>query len=360
MMAMTQRLPAELPALTGIRGLGALWVVSLHFGPEWSELFPVWAKLQPLWARGQEGVSLFYVLSGFILAHVYQPHLFTASQFAGFIKHRLIRIYPLHVATLLALAALVIGSQVLRISITGEYAWSAFGWNLLLLQKFPGIVAEGWNYPAWTISVEWFAYLLAFPLGCWICQRVSRWAPWTLGGLSLLLILGSHVATGDDIYSNTSACLHGSLLFLSGMMLHQFVNLQQQVPRRVAWFGNVALAAVPVVLFLGSDALCRPFCQLAWPAVILGCLLPRMPATKLLSASFFRIAGVLSYSLYMSHALTEKALKILLPTAAYSASSLGVRLLVIGGHLLAISLVTGMFFSLIEQPSRRWLRTRLG
>ena len=63
----------DLPALTGLRGLAALWVFVYHvfksFAGDGAGLFDNQAI--PLLREGWRGVDLFFVLSGFVIAHVH-------------------------------------------------------------------------------------------------------------------------------------------------------------------------------------------------------------------------------------------------------------------------------------------------
>ena len=58
---------AQLPALTGVRALAAFMVLTLHAGQN----FPNWLINGAASNRGYLGVDLFFLLSGFIIAHVY-------------------------------------------------------------------------------------------------------------------------------------------------------------------------------------------------------------------------------------------------------------------------------------------------
>lgn len=58
---------ADLPALTGVRFIAAFWVLCYHAVPRTGLPAPVAAVVD----AGYSGVSLFFVLSGFILTHAY-------------------------------------------------------------------------------------------------------------------------------------------------------------------------------------------------------------------------------------------------------------------------------------------------
>src|ERR1041385_5521097 len=59
----------EIRPLTGIRAFAALWVVLLHFYPQWSLLLPGLNGGERLASRGQPGGARCFLLSGFILSY---------------------------------------------------------------------------------------------------------------------------------------------------------------------------------------------------------------------------------------------------------------------------------------------------
>ncbi|MBJ7448713.1 MAG: acyltransferase, partial [Brevundimonas sp.] len=97
-----QEAPADLRALTTLRFFAALWVV----------LFAAWPHLDVAFtpnvvAKGYLGVETFFILSGFILSHVYLEGAGTKRfSYGGFLWARLARVYPLHLATLFGMIAL--------------------------------------------------------------------------------------------------------------------------------------------------------------------------------------------------------------------------------------------------------------
>jgi hypothetical protein len=99
--------PRYVPPLTGIRALAALLVLGFHMEQQVpTNLFSV----LPFFARGDLGVDLFFILSGFIIAHVYLPSLAHLSWGAiqVFFWHRFVRLYPVHLAVLICLLVMVL------------------------------------------------------------------------------------------------------------------------------------------------------------------------------------------------------------------------------------------------------------
>ena len=60
----------RLDALTGIRGIAALWVVAYHYSIIPFDALP-WGRVLPFVKVGYLGVDLFFFLSGFIIAYTH-------------------------------------------------------------------------------------------------------------------------------------------------------------------------------------------------------------------------------------------------------------------------------------------------
>jgi peptidoglycan/LPS O-acetylase OafA/YrhL len=162
--------------LTSIRGLAALLVVFFHIK---HFLLPMafFAVLYPLFADGYLAVDFFLVLSGFILSYKYAANFKAgvSANFLDFMARRLARIFPLHAFIMLCFLALPIGFYV-----TGRgYDSSTFGIGSFLAKFFlvdlwwvGTRTWDTWNVPSWTISGEFFAYLM-FPLFVYLYQAVG-------------------------------------------------------------------------------------------------------------------------------------------------------------------------------------------
>src|SRR5215467_2969310 len=77
----------KLSSLEALRGLAALVVLGSH---------SLSGNLRP--QSGYLAVDLFFVLSGFVIAHAYRDRIERGLTIGAFIKLRLIRLYPLYLA----------------------------------------------------------------------------------------------------------------------------------------------------------------------------------------------------------------------------------------------------------------------
>jgi peptidoglycan/LPS O-acetylase OafA/YrhL len=160
-----------LSALTGLRFLAAFDVVLYHFA---RPALPGWAyPVKNVIGSGYIAVSLFFLLSGFILSYSYlaqdgalrgTPRNFYVSRFA--------RIYPAYLLGFLLAAPgnIFISLHVNHLAVAVAKLFTGGFLVLTLLQAWTPWTAWAWNFPAWSVSVEAFFYLL-FP---WLGPRLAR------------------------------------------------------------------------------------------------------------------------------------------------------------------------------------------
>jgi peptidoglycan/LPS O-acetylase OafA/YrhL len=153
----------------------------------------------------------------------------TGRHYRDFLKARVARIYPLHLTVLLLFVATAIAERaavyaysgsVGPIPLVGERSLGGFFANLLMLQ---GIWARelSWNDPAWSISLEFLAYLV-FPLLFPWLWRAAPIVKAGTGGL-LLIVLGLLAySTGGDFnqWNGIGAIMRCLPEFLIGALLY--------------------------------------------------------------------------------------------------------------------------------------------
>jgi peptidoglycan/LPS O-acetylase OafA/YrhL len=157
--------------LTPLRGIAALLTVIFHV-----DLFlgggNVLLKFKDsfLINRMYLMVDFFFVLSGFIMCHVYAKRFITSvstNEFKRFTIARFARVYPLHLFTLLycillySLFLLAGGVDTSPISLVSN-DFKTIPSHLLLLHSMNVNEWFTWNNASWSISTEWWMYML-FP-----------------------------------------------------------------------------------------------------------------------------------------------------------------------------------------------------
>ena len=341
--------------LTALRFFAAFWVV----------LFSYWEKLDGpaapmLVQKGYLGVELFFILSGFILCHVYLKSFGEGRfRYGGFLGARLARIYPLHLATLAAMGGLAVAGSLAGLAVDPNVAdLPSLPANLLLLHAWGLARTAAFNHPSWSISAEWFAYLSfpAFALAAWRLRARS----WVFLALAVAVILALYPAFRALAgFSLTQATYYWGALrivpcFLFGCALHSVwrsgalksVNCGALALGFLAWAAlAAALNAPDMIVVLGLGGLILSLAGLA------------ESGSRALSARPLTYLGEISYSIYMVCApwgivFVHGAQKLLnlpgdrLPWPVWT-------LLVLGIIPLASA-----SYHLIEKPARAWLKGR--
>lgn len=300
-----------LEALTGLRFLAALAVFNLHFLylKNWYSDVP--APLLSVINAGDKGVTLFFMLSGFILAYAYSNIASDKTSRIKFWINRFARIYPVYLLAWLWIApsflALRFSTEPAAVAL--QKAAAASVPSLLLLQSWihPRF-AIAWNGPGWTLSVEAFFYLV-FPFVAILIRKLSR---------ANLLIAVVLFLTASGILSYFSVLIFGAesiparyihthplpnlLIFLAGVSLgylFQGEKLKHSVANSLVVVGTIfafLCAALSTKTIAGLFA--NHFLMLFAIAIILfGIASDGGPA--FLKSRIMIILGEASYSFYL-------------------------------------------------------------
>ncbi|HLL31773.1 MAG TPA: acyltransferase, partial [Allosphingosinicella sp.] len=154
---------ADLPALTGIRGLAAWFVVLYHIRLGAVPYLPDGANFAL--SKGYLAVDLFFMLSGFVLWLNYADRLRRDGIGAvpKYLARRVARVWPLHLFILALTVIFAAGLAAAGKLNPDHYPWAELPLHMLLIHNWGFTGALTWNDPSWSISGEAGAYLL-FPL----------------------------------------------------------------------------------------------------------------------------------------------------------------------------------------------------
>lgn len=343
--------PPDLRALTTLRFLAALWVV----------LYTAWPHLDVGFVpvavtRGYLGVETFFVLSGFILSHVYLEAAGEGRfRYGGFLWARLARVYPLHLVTLFGMIGLGVAATVAGLSIDASLTdWRALPAHLTLTHAWGLATSSAFNHPSWSISAEWAAYL-AFPAFAFVAWRLRR-RPVAAVVLAVVAVLGLYAAFEPLAgYSLTEATFRWGALrivpcFALGCALY-LVHRRGGVP----FAGPVALVSGLAVVTSASLGLWDPITVLAAAGLILGLGSLDNARAGVLGSKIGVYLGEISYSIYMVCA------PVLLLTTNVAARLTGAddkrfHILVWLALVAAIPAAAMVTYHIVERPARKALR----
>jgi peptidoglycan/LPS O-acetylase OafA/YrhL len=344
---------SEIKALTGLRGIAALYVVLFHA----NGLFAFPTQIRPFLRHGYIAVDLFFILSGFVMAMTY-GHMFkdgfSFGNFKRFLMLRLARIYPLYILVTLVTALMI--TTVL--SETYHFADD-------VLRALPSNIAMthvwGLAYSivpqTWSISAEWAAYLL-FPLGAalamWGPRRYALLGAAAAFGLLIYIAYGPYWLTLANKFQGQINVVHsyapGTLLrclasFYLGLVAFRF---RDQVPAQAA--AILAPAALALLWFRSTDL----SLVVTFTLLIMALSYDTGPVARLLQTRIIYWLGGISFALYLVHDLIQKIIFHSLP-----AWGIGTDLPSVVWLLISLALCLGVA-SLAhygyERPSRRWSR----
>ena len=354
---LTNTRPETFDSLTGLRFLLSIWIAVFHLGDMYDHAgFGSW----PIMKAGVARVDIFFVLSGFVLAHIYWARSKAKFHFPTFMRARFARLYPLHLLALAILAGLVLAAHLVG---KGDEArnFTTLGLvaNIFLLQAW-GVPGAGvWNFPGWTISAEFFGYLL-FPAFLWIAAKL-RHRPWLFLFLSVALVLlidlGFRLLLGRTMTQSTAdlGILRGASVILVGVaarVVFETWHLSSRNALRVLLFG--ALIAVSGAFF----GLTTAMVALGGALLVIG--LAARDVTKPtsgvgtgLDAPLMVRLGGWSYAIFILHVPVFMATQNL---AGVLGTPIPINLLTIVVMVGLLMLVSALAHYVIEEPARLWLR----
>lgn len=172
---MTQIKRQPIPSLTGLRFLAALFVCTAHMTPHFLPATSLW--YDNLTRISAEGMTLFFVLSGFVIHYNYSNSiaLNPRSGLYQFFISRFARLVPLYLACIILDIFLTyqhnenyssLSLPILFAKVAPYYLSLTQTWFYKIIGGTSLVYPFGWIMQlTWSISTEWFFYLV-YPLIC--------------------------------------------------------------------------------------------------------------------------------------------------------------------------------------------------
>lgn len=374
-----------MPALTGVRAIAAFMVCFFHFNPFAGYAGETGVKrlMYGVFNEMNIGVSIFFVLSGFLICYRYYGtavHI-TQKWYGRYMMNRVARIYPMYLlGTVLTFVLIELNPT--RYELVPFYSGlpaservSVVLLNLTMLRgffneyKFTGI-AQGWS-----LTVEECFYLCA-PF-CMVLIRRSRWALLTIPICFFVLMIGLLNTFGrlhfHGLFENIEFMLNYSFFgrcieFFVGIGLAVYVLHRSQLnpgapARRSCWLtllgSCLLLAALPfmaTIATINGVAMSKEcftgimFNNIILPIIIAlffyGLIKEQNWLRSILSSKLFDTLGKSSYIFYLIH---TGVINILLRTYLVHSSVL---------QFLLLNIISVLLYKFVESPLHRFLKPR--
>lgn len=309
-------------------------------------------------------VDLFFILSGFVLSHAYASSIVEGMSFKGFMILRLVRIYPLHFFVLL----LFIAYEVLRQTVLGgsaEASRSGFAvlTHALLVQSLGVHDSLTWNTPSWSISVEFYCYILFFWLLKTIDRRFTLWSPAIIAATCYALLIAFDKDNLNVTFDlGILRCVGG---FYLGVLVYRFSQARPQLLKQC----EIVPLELLTVMSVGLTVSCAHwgwFFQLSAIASFALSIYVFSAKKSGLVGQWLLIKplqylGERSYSIYMTHMLIWTIVTALLLTVMeINAEDInGVMSIAVAFFVFGLSVIASEFtYRFVENWPRQWIKRK--
>lgn len=334
--------------LTSIRGFAALWVLGCHFATDFAGQ---WGGVSARMMRaGFMGVDVFFVLSGFILAIVYQQ--LVPSGVPRFLFKRALRVYPLNFAVLGAIALL---SVTLLPGLAKLTDWRALPYYALMLQVYLPKPVLAWDAVTWSVGMELVCYL-CFPL---VIMGLRRLGTASLAVLAVLLLAGAYRVQVAylGMFWGLPALVRGMSGFWLGVVLGTLALRLPPCPAGWASFGElVCLSGLLGVVWAGA----LRFVPLFAAGLILFLFFDAGVLARGLRAGWCHWLGEISFSIYLLHGLILPELNVVAWLLMFRIGWTAALPIYAGLYLAAVLVTSHLTWRAIEVPGRNLARVWAG
>ncbi|MDQ3108993.1 MAG: acyltransferase [Bacteroidota bacterium] len=351
-------LTKSIPQLTFTRFLAAVAVVIFHYG---QKAFPFQTGFLNAVAK-ESGitVSYFFFLSGFLLYIVYSQHEFSARKFFVARAGRILPLY--YLGFFLSLFVMLVLQDI--------PAWGSaiLTQGLMIHAWFPGMSLTI-NYPAWSVSVEVFFYIL-FPLILVLSRKISMRNFIILAVILWLAGIGQNMLVQHLVYDPTSTKAGDFIMYFPPWHLNTFVSgiacgmiflsLKNKIQTKGPVPLLISLAGLSgVICILVTDNPLKHLMHLGMLAplyamIVLGIALDKTIIARIMSLRPMQFLGEISYGIYLLQfpvwAMIEYTTR---STDFVQESTFGFYVC-----LSTLLLVSALSYQYFEKPARFYIRRR--
>jgi peptidoglycan/LPS O-acetylase OafA/YrhL len=367
---MAESTARHIRALDGLRGLAVLIVVLLHLFGRGDHTVgnPLIRAVAVVISFGWTGVTLFFVLSGFLITGILWDTRGDTDRMRNFYLRRTLRIFPLYYGALLLILAVSSFHEQLFQTLRHAWIYLLYLQNVLPVSHPTEPISPYFRTGHfWSLAIEEQFYLI-WPFLIFRMRTLKQ-----VQRLCLLIVVASalYKAIGgilnpSFINMQGSLAAHAGSLALGGFIATCFRGLGWEKLKRMAPLALFASFAAYACTFLAPThsrvsaqlpvALGLLLISIFWGALLILCLSNRF-AQRVFEMTWLRWLGTISYGLYVYH---ELLLNLFMHIASRLSphGSLHTYNLIKGFSGVVISLVVSTIsFYLFEAPILRLKRS---
>jgi peptidoglycan/LPS O-acetylase OafA/YrhL/RimJ/RimL family protein N-acetyltransferase len=362
-----------IPVIDGLRFLAIGMVLAFHldgyvreksaalsFSPVNSSL----AQIPDIFIFGFQGVQLFFVISGFILAIPFMRHGLGLTDRKLILKayylRRLTRLEPPYIISTIVIFILlitVIGSKYALGTLIISLISSLFYVHLIVFPGEPIII----NQITWSLEMEVQFYLLAPFLVAGLCLLKKRSTRRIVNLLLILLFAG--VSWTQELYWHVGVIniLMFLQYFLAGILLCDIFLLDNE---KLARLGNIWIFLLGLLLLIPITSVNHSYApnialRMASPLMILAFYLIVFGNkwwNKIFSLNVLTLIGGMCYTIYLLHYVAISAVGRFTVNRLYVSNFVVYYILQVSVLLAIIMFLSAVYFLLIEKPcmKRDW------
>jgi peptidoglycan/LPS O-acetylase OafA/YrhL len=338
-------------SLDGLRGVAALTVMAFHFN-----LFFLpqagFSTIVPFLNRAYLAVDLFFLLSGFVMAHVYGRQLAAnrEAHWRRFVLARFARLYPLFAIATLTMVVLVALYHVHEDGVS--FSGRSLALEALMLQQWCSGLS--WDYPSWSISTEAEAYIFfIFFAGILLAGKYPRLM--IMCCILVLAVLSARDRGSINYFAGVLALLRTLAGFSLGVLTYRYYLSRTE--DMCKWSGIIAilllyLAALSRIDFIAICGFALLIIHCAHATTLFAILLKTHPLVML---------GNWSYSIYLWHVPVYLAVMVGFAANHHPVSQLNppsARLLLLA-TMLAVVALSAIHYRYVEIPIGHKVRAAL-
>ncbi|MGU3330861.1 acyltransferase family protein [Methylobacterium mesophilicum] len=348
---------SDIPALTGLRGVAACWVVLYHLHDRGLEGH----LLRPLISKGYIAVDMFFILSGFLMTYLYSDRLksgvFSFSHIE-FLTRRFARIYPLYI--LVTVSAYLIFFNNPAFALKPDHGALKFLTNIFMIQAWG--LTDSVVPAAWSVSTECFAYFI-FPVLLIIVPRTgSQVALAATVSLTFLFLISNGPAPVGvekngplDLYwpyppYALIRCLIG---FYLGVICTKLIVFSQFKKLADTLFFQLFLTILIICSIYYSADLDVLLVFYFFLLISILAASVRGPLPAIFSSPFAIVLGQISYALYLTHGNMWRIRSYVEVSARSWLDEDAIEVVAVVVMYIAAMFVAVMTHKLFELPSRR-------